>query len=104
MRKLKIKKGDTVQVITGSHVGERGIVKGFVQDGNKVIIENVNVVVRHIKPDYAHPQGSYKKEMPIAISNVTLVDPSTNKPGRIGYKMDENGKKVRYFKKSGAVL
>ncbi len=104
MRKLKIKKGDTVQVITGGCIGERGVVKGFTQNGDKVIIDGVNVVVRNVKPDYAHPQGSYKKEMPIAISNVALVDPSTNKPGRVGYKFDADGKKMRYFKKTGVSL
>ena len=104
MRKLKIKKGDTVQVVTGGCVGERGVVSCFKQNGMKVIIDGVNVVVRNVKPDFAHPQGSYKKEMPIAISNVALVDPSTDKPGRVGYKVDANGKKVRYFKKTGVVL
>ena len=56
-----------------------------------------------MKPDYRHPEGSFKKELPIDISNVSLIDPSTDKPGKVGYKF-EDGKKVRYFKKSGTIL
>ena len=102
--KFKIKKGDIVFVTTGRNKGQRGTVKKVLLDDGQVIIENVNVVVRNVKPDYRHPQGSFKKEMPIHISNVSLVDPSTDKPAKVGYKLDESGKKVRYFKKSGTVL
>ncbi|MDR0744448.1 MAG: 50S ribosomal protein L24 [Holosporales bacterium] len=102
--KFKIKKGDTVQIITGKNKGQRGAVKRVFLDKAKIIVENINVVVRNVKPDYKHPQGAYKKELPIDISNVSLIDPSTNKSGRVGLKIDEHGKKVRYFKKTGAVL
>ncbi|MDR2667327.1 MAG: 50S ribosomal protein L24 [Holosporales bacterium] len=102
--KFKIKKGDRVQVVTGKDKGKKGVVKRVFLDEAKVIVENVRVVVRNVKPDYKHPQGSFTKELPIAISNVSLVDPSTDGPAKVGYKMDDNGKKVRYFKKSGAVL
>ncbi|MDR3031106.1 MAG: 50S ribosomal protein L24 [Holosporales bacterium] len=102
--KFKIKKGDTVQVVTGKGKGQRGAIKRVFLDDGKVIIDNVNVVVRNVKPDYKHPQGSYKKELPIDISNVSLIDPSTNRPGKVGLKIDEAGKKVRYFKKTGTVL
>ncbi|MDR2074812.1 MAG: 50S ribosomal protein L24 [Holosporales bacterium] len=103
-KKFKIKKGDVVEVITGSHKGKRGAVqKVFLAEG-KVLVENVNVVVRNVKPDYRHPQGAFKKEMPIAISNVSLIDPSTDKPSKVGYKLNENGQKIRYFKKSGVSL
>jgi large subunit ribosomal protein L24 len=102
--KFKIKKGDIVQVTTGSDRGERGAVRKVLLDKAKVIVENVNVVVRNVKPDYRHPEGPFRKEMPIDISNVSLVDPSTDSIGKVGYKLDDNGKKVRYFKKSGVVL
>jgi large subunit ribosomal protein L24 len=102
--KFFARKGDTVQVITGKYKGHRGVIrKVFLKEG-KVLVENVNVVARNAKPDYKHPEGTYKKELPIDISNVSLIDPSNNKPGKIGHKMDENGKKVRYFRKSGTVL
>ncbi|MDR1289225.1 MAG: 50S ribosomal protein L24 [Holosporales bacterium] len=102
--KFKIKKGDQVQVITGSHRGKRGIVKKVFLDKAAVLVENVNVVVRNVKPDYKHPQGPYSKEMPIHISNVSLIDPSIDVAAKVGYRLNEDGKKVRYFKKSGAVL
>jgi large subunit ribosomal protein L24 len=102
--KFKIKRGDKVQVVTGKDKGKRGVVKRVFLDEAKVIVENIRVVVRNVKPDYRHPQGSFKKELPIAISNVSLVDPSIDKPAKIGYKIGDDGKKVRYFKRSGVVL
>ncbi|MDR1488340.1 MAG: 50S ribosomal protein L24 [Holosporales bacterium] len=102
--KFKIKKGDQVQVVVGSDSGKRGIVKKMFLEKGKALVEGVNIVVRNVKPDYKHSQGAYKKEMPISISNLSLIDPSTDKPAKIGYKLDETGKKVRYFKKSGVVV
>ena len=102
--KFRIKKGDTVQVMTGKYKGRRGLVKKVFLDDGKLIVENVNVVVRNVKPDYRHPQGSFKKELPIDISNVSLIDPSTDKPSKVGYKFNDDGNKVRYFRKSGTVL
>lgn len=102
--KFKIKKGDTVFVTTGRDKGKRGTVKKVFLDKAQIIVENINVVIRNVKPDYRNPQGSFKKELPISISNVSLIDPSTDKPAKVGYKLDDTGKKVRYFKKSGTVL
>ncbi len=102
--KFKVKKGDTVQVMIGKSKGQRGVVKQVFLNKRKIIVENVNVVVRNVKPDYKHPQGSYKKEMSIDISNVSLIDPSSDMPGKVGLKFDDAGNKVRYFKKSGVVL
>ena len=102
--KFKVKRNDMVEVITGKDKGKRGIVKKVILDKAQIIVENVNVVVRNIKPDYRHPEGSFKKEMPISISNVALIDATTGKRGSVGYKLDDAGKKVRYFKKSGTVL
>ena len=98
---LKIRKGDTVQVITGSSKGQRGLVKKVLVKESKVIVEGINVVTRHIRPDYRYPQGSVTKEMPIHISNVSLIDTNTDKHSKVGFKKDENGNKVRFFKKSG---
>ena len=102
--KFKVRRNDIVQVITGKDKGKRGSVKKVLLDKAQVIVENVNVVTRHIKPDHRNSDGSVRKEMPIHISNVALVDTTTDKCGSVGFKTDENGKKVRYFKKSGAVL
>jgi large subunit ribosomal protein L24 len=102
--KFKIKKGDLVLVTTGKNKGQRGKVKQVLLDKAQIIVDNINVVVRNVKPDYRHPEGSFKKELPISISNVALIDPSTDKPAKVGYKLDESGKKVRFFKKSGTVL
>lgn len=104
IRKFRIKKGDTVQVTTGKNAGKRGVVKQMIPTEGKLVVENVNVVVRNRKPDYKHPQGAFNKEMPLDISNVSLIDPSTDKPAKVGFKIDESGNKVRFFKKSGTVL
>lgn len=99
--RFKIRRGDTVQVITGRSKGKRGLVKKVLVSESKVIVEGVNVVTRHIRPDHRYPQGSVTKEMPIHISNVALIDTETDKPSKVGFKIDENGKKVRFFKKTG---
>ena len=102
--KFKVRKNDVVEVITGKHKGKRGIVKSVLLDKAQVIVENINVVTRHVKPDHNNPDGSITKEMPISISNVALVDSTTGNRGSVGFKIDESGKKVRFFKKSGAIL
>ncbi|MDR1390812.1 MAG: 50S ribosomal protein L24 [Holosporales bacterium] len=101
--KFKIKRGDMVVVVTGKDKGKRGTVKKVVLENAKIVVEGINVVTRNAKPDYRHPDGAFRKELQIDISNVSLIDPSTDKPAKIGYKLDDAGKKVRYFKKSGAV-
>ena len=99
--RFRIRRGDTVQVITGGFKGQRGVVKKVLVDEAKVIVEGINVVTRHIRPDYKYPQGSIQKEMPIHISNVALIDAETDKPSKVGFKKDENGNKIRFFKKTG---
>lgn len=99
--RFKIKRGDTVQVITGSSKGQRGLVKKVLISESKVIVEGINVVTRHVKPDYRNPQGSVTKEMPIHISNVALIDTETDNPAKVGFKKDEAGNKIRFFKKTG---
>ncbi len=104
MAKLKIKSGDTVIVTAGDHKGSEGKVMSVSLEKNKAIVEGVNMVSKHEKPSAANPQGGIvKKEAPIHISNLSLIDPKTSKATRVGYRM-EDGKKVRFSKKSNQVL
>ncbi len=100
MKKLHIKKGDTVYVNAGNDKGKTGKVLEVLRDKDRVIVEGVNMVSKHTKPNAQHPQGAIvKQEAGIHISNVQLMD-STAKPVKVGYKMVD-GKKVRYARKSG---
>jgi large subunit ribosomal protein L24 len=102
--KLKIKKGDTVKVIAGESKGQEGKVLEVITASRKVIVEKVNLVSRHTKPNAKNTQGGIvKQEAAIHISNVMLVDPSSGKGTRVGRKV-EDGKLVRYAKKSGEVI
>ena len=102
--KLKIKKGDKVIVITGKDKGKTGEVTKVLVQENKVIVSGINIAKRHTKPSQESAGGIVSKEMPIHISNVAYVDPKTNKPTRLGIKMDKDGRKVRVAKKSGEVV
>ena len=102
--KLKIKKGDRVIVITGKDKGKTGKVTKVLVQENKVIVSGINVAKRHTKPSQESAGGIISKEMPIQISNVAYVDPKTNKPTRLGIKIDKDGRKVRVAKKSGEVV
>ncbi len=100
MGKLKIKSGDKVIVIAGDQKGSEGKVLRMLLDKNKAIVEGVNMVKKHEKPSAANPQGGItEKEAPIHISNLSLLDPKSGKATRVGYRM-EDGKKVRFAKKS----
>ena len=102
MSKLHIKKGDTVYVNTGENRGATGKVLKVFGDKQRAIVEGVNMVSKSRKPDAKHPQGGIiKQEASIHISNLNVVDPKTGKPTRIGRKLNEEGKLVRYSKKSG---
>ena len=100
--KFKVKRGDTVKVITGKNSGKTGIVKKVILEDQKVIVEGVNVVTRHAKPSQTNPEGPYEVTHPIHISNVAVVDQDGN-TSKIGYK-EEDGKKVRFFKKTGKLV
>ncbi|MBR4582956.1 MAG: 50S ribosomal protein L24 [Bacteroidales bacterium] len=101
-QKLHIKKGDTVYVNAGESKGQQGRVLEILKKKNRAIVEGVNLISKHQKPNAAHPQGGIiKQEAGIHISNLMLVDPKTGKPTRIGRKKNEEGKLVRYAKKSG---
>lgn len=101
-KKLHIKKGDNVVVINGNSNGQKGKVLEVIRSTNRAIVEGVNMVKKHTKPNAANPQGGIiEKEAPVHISNLMLVDPKTGQPTRIGRRMGEDGKLVRYAKKSG---
>lgn len=103
MKKLKIKKGDTVRVTAGDHKGQEGKVQLVNLEKNKAIVEGVNMVSKHEKPSAANPQGGIKKkEALIHISNLSLIDKNGDST-RVGYKI-EDGKKVRFSKKSNEVI
>ena len=104
MIKLKIKSGDIVRVIAGDHKGAEGKVLRVYKEKNKAIVEGVNMVSKHTKPSAKSPQGGIvKKEAPIHISNIALIDPKSKKATRVGMKV-EGDKKVRFSKKSNQVL
>ena len=101
-RKYHIKKGDTVYVISGESKGQQGRVLDVLTKDGKAIVEGVNMVSRHTKPNAKHTQGGIiKKEAPVNITNLMLVDPATGNPTRIGRRSNENNKLVRYSKKTG---
>lgn len=101
----KIRKGDTVVVMAGKNVGQRGeVLRVYPKDG-KVLVQGVNRVYKHMRPSRQHPQGGrIQKEMPIDVSNVMLVDPKTSQPTRVGFRILPDGSKERYAKKSGQSL
>ncbi|CAM4243604.1 50S ribosomal protein L24 [Weissella hellenica] len=99
-----VKTGDKVKVIAGKDKGKEGVIVKIDADQNRVVVEGVNMVKKHQKPNNQYPQGGIVElEAPIHVSNVQLLDPSTNEPTKVGYKV-EDGKKVRFAKKSGKTL
>jgi large subunit ribosomal protein L24 len=103
---MKIKKGDKVRIMVGDNSikGKEGIVTKVLRKENKVIVEGLNLVIKHQKPNQKYPDGArIEKEGPIDASNVMILDPKTNKPTRVGYVI-EDGKKVRVSKKTGNKL
>lgn len=104
-RKFHIKKGDLVYVNAGVDKGKQGKVLEVLPEEERAIVEGINMVSKHTKPNAKNPQGGIiKKEAPIHISNLNVVDSSTGKPTRIGRKKDEKGNVVRFAKKSGEIL
>jgi large subunit ribosomal protein L24 len=104
MTKLKIKSGDLVKVIAGDHKGQEGKVLRVLRDKNKAVVEGLNMVSKHTKPSAKSPQGGIvKKEAPIHISNLALVDSKTKEATKVGFRT-EGDKKVRFSKKSNQVI
>ena len=103
--KLHIKKGDIVKVLSGNSKGSVGKVLSIIVDKNRATVEGANIIKKHIKPSANNPQGRIAEmEAPIHISNLMLVDPKTNEPTKTGRKLDENGKLVRYSKKTKEII
>ncbi|TWT11936.1 50S ribosomal protein L24 [Planomicrobium sp. CPCC 101079] len=101
---MHIKKGDTVKVISGKDKGKTGVVLTALPKKERVLVEGVNIVKKHTKPNQANPQGGIvSQEAAIHVSNVMLLDPKSGEPTRVGYQV-EDGKKVRVAKKSGEKL
>ena len=104
MGKLKIKSGDTVRIIAGDHKGVEGKVVSVDLEKNKAIVEGANMVSKHEKPSASNPQGGIvKKEAPLQISNLSLIDPKSGETTRVGFEV-RDGKKVRFSKKSKEVI
>jgi large subunit ribosomal protein L24 len=100
--KIRLKKGDTVQVLAGKYKGKTGKVLATHPSENKVTVEGVNIVKKHVKPNKAYPQGGIiDMTKPIWVSKVAVVDPTSKKPTRIGYNLDKDGNKTRVYKASG---
>ena len=100
----KIRKGDRVQVLTGKDKGKRGEVLSVIPTTNRAVVQGVNVVKRHTKPQGMNqPGGIQEKEASIDLSNLALIDPKSDKPTRVGFRVDGD-KKVRVAKASGEVI
>jgi len=103
--KLHIKTGDTIKVISGNEKGKTGKILSVNLEKRRAIVEGLNMVTKHVKPTASNPQGGIeKKEASIHVSNLMLVDPKTGEATRVGRKLGENGKLVRYSKKTGEVI
>ena len=102
--KLKIKKGDRVVVLAGRDKGKRGEVLQVVPSENRALVQGVNVVRRHQKQSAQQEGGIVSKESPIHLSNIAIEDPADGAPTRVGYKFMDDGRKVRFAKRSGEAI
>ncbi len=100
--KIRLRKGDLVTVLSGREKGKTGKITAVHPALNKVTVEGLNIVTKHVKPNRTHPQGQLLKlSKPIWVSKLAIVEPSTKKPSRIGYTITKEGTKVRTFKRTG---
>ena len=100
--KIRLRKGDTVVVRSGKYKGKSGKIVATHPSLNKVTVEGINIVKKHQKPNREHPQGAILElTKPIAVSKVGILEPTSKKPSRIGYKIDAKGVKTRVFKRGG---
>jgi large subunit ribosomal protein L24 len=104
MAKFKIKKGDKVVVITGSDRGKTGEVLRVLRSEMRVLVQGVNMIKRHTRQSPGEPGGIIEKEAPVHISNVAHVDPRDDKPTRVGWKVVDGERKVRFARRSGEVI
>lgn len=102
MYKIRLQKGDMVVVRAGKYKGKTGKITATHPMENKVTVEGINIVKKHVKPTREHPQGAILElTKPIWVSKVAVIDPASKKATRIGYKVDKDGAKARVYKKSG---
>ncbi|MHA1151812.1 MAG: 50S ribosomal protein L24 [Alphaproteobacteria bacterium] len=102
--KLKIKKGDKVTVITGRDKGKTGEILRVDPKRGRVLVQGVNMVKRHQGPSQSNPGGIIEKEASLHVSNVAHIDPKSNQPTRVGYRIETGGRKVRFAKRSGELI
>jgi len=102
--KLKIKKGDRVVVRTGRDKGKTGEVLKVMPNDNRAIVQGVNTVKRHTRPSQTAQGGIVEKEATIHISNLAIADPKDDSPTKVGFKVLEDGRKVRFAKRSGEII
>ena len=100
----KFRRGDDVMVITGKDKGKTGSILKIIPATQRLVVQGVNIVKRHTKPTQTNPGGVVEKEGSIHVSNIAHLDPDTNKPTRVGFKILEGSKKVRVAKRSGEML
>ena len=103
-KKMKIKKGDTVIVISGRDRGKKGEVLQVIPKEDRLLVQGVNLIKRHQRPGPANPGGILEKEATIHVSNVAHLDPASDKPTRVGFKIVEGERKVRVARRSGEVI
>ncbi len=105
VRKFHIKRGDTVKVISGNYKGKEGKVIQIVVEKEKALVEGINIVTKHIKPNASNPNGGIEKiEAPIHISNLMLIDPASGEATKVGRKLNDKGKLQRFSKKTGEFI
>jgi large subunit ribosomal protein L24 len=105
MSAAKIKKGDKVVILSGKDKGKHGEVTKSLPSVGKVVVGGINMMTRHKKPSQSDPQGGMERiEAPMHVSKVAIEDPKTGKPTRVGFKILEDGRKVRVAKRSGALI
>ena len=102
--KFRVKKGDEVVVLTGKDRGKTGEVLRVMRSQSRLVVQGVNMVKRHTRPSPQNPGGILEKEATLHVSNVAHIDPDDRKPTRVGYKWLEDGRKVRYAKRSGEII
>lgn len=100
----RIRKGDRVVVTTGKDKGKIGEITEVFRKNDKILVKGINLLTKHQRPTAAHGGGIIRKEAPIHVSNVMIADPKDDKPTRLGMKMMEDGRKVRYAKRSGEII
>jgi large subunit ribosomal protein L24 len=100
--KIRLKKGDTVIVTTGKYKGQTGKITAVHPRENKVTVDGINIVKKHVKPNQTNPQGAILEiTKPIWVSKVAILEPTSKKPSRIGFELAKDGTKTRVFKKTG---